>query len=162
MAASVPLDVTFVSFFETEHARLYRAMLLLGRGHAEAEDLAQEAMVRVYERWDRVRTMASPAGYLYKTAFNLNRKRSRRLRRESELPMNEPSVESVSGVETRVDVLRALQSLPRRQREVVVLSEYLAIGSEEAGRLLGIKAASVRSRLHEARRALQLRLGGIP
>ena len=45
----------------------------------EAEDLAQEAFVKVYERWDRVRGTDNPAGYLYRTAINAHHSRLRRL-----------------------------------------------------------------------------------
>jgi DNA-directed RNA polymerase specialized sigma24 family protein len=45
----------------------------------EAEELAQEAMARVFERWDRIRSFESPGGYEYRTALNLNRQRLRHL-----------------------------------------------------------------------------------
>jgi DNA-directed RNA polymerase specialized sigma24 family protein len=45
------------------------------RDQAEAEDVAQEAMVRGYERWDRVQRADSPAAYVFRTTLNLNRKR---------------------------------------------------------------------------------------
>src|SRR2546428_3542908 len=69
----------FRAFFEAEYRRLARAVYLLTDDIAEAEDVAQEAMVRVYERWERVRAMDSPTGYLYRTAMNLNRSRLRKL-----------------------------------------------------------------------------------
>jgi DNA-directed RNA polymerase specialized sigma24 family protein len=69
----------FRQFFQAEYRRLARALYLLTDDTGEAEDLAQEALVRVYERWDRVRTMESPVGYLYRTAMNLNRSRLRGL-----------------------------------------------------------------------------------
>jgi len=53
-------------------------MYLLTGDRREAEDLAQEALVRAFERWSRVRSMANPPGYVYRTAINLNRNRLRR------------------------------------------------------------------------------------
>jgi DNA-directed RNA polymerase specialized sigma24 family protein len=50
----------FRAFFEHERVRLVRATLLLTGNVAEAEDLAQEALARVLERWDRVSEMESP------------------------------------------------------------------------------------------------------
>ena len=67
----------FREFYEAQHERLGRALYLLTRSSHEAEELAQEALVRVYERWDRVRTMDSPIGDCYRTAMNLNRNRLR-------------------------------------------------------------------------------------
>jgi hypothetical protein len=65
-------SLDFATFFEREHLRLGRAALLLTGNAAEAEDLAQEALSRVLERWDSVVTMESPTGYLYRTALNVN------------------------------------------------------------------------------------------
>jgi DNA-directed RNA polymerase specialized sigma24 family protein len=59
-----PLD--FEEFYQAEFPGLVRSMFLLAPDIDEAQELAQEAMVRVYERWDRVSTMDSPGGYLYR------------------------------------------------------------------------------------------------
>jgi DNA-directed RNA polymerase specialized sigma24 family protein len=57
------------------------------------------------------------------------------------------------------DVQRALAQLPRRQQEALILIEWLGLGSEEAGRVLGIDASSVRGRLHRGRTSLRELLG---
>ena len=69
----------FESFFEQEYPSVIRALVLLTANPAEAEDLAEDAFARVWARWDAVGTMASPAGYVYRTALNLHRNRLRRL-----------------------------------------------------------------------------------
>src|SRR5215831_10524331 len=86
MNDQAPIDVSisveapsFRWFFEAEYVRLCEALYLLTGDAYEAEDLAQEAMTRALERWERVGTMDSPTGYVYRTALNLNRKRIRRL-----------------------------------------------------------------------------------
>lgn len=61
--------------------------------------------------------------------------------------------------ETRAELVAALASLPVDQREAFVLVEWLGLPAEEAGRLLGIRAPSVRSRLHRARAALREHFG---
>src|SRR5438874_4757820 len=71
-----PLD--FEEFFRAEHVRLLRALFLVTGSAHEAEDLMQEAFVKVWERWDRVKKMADPTGYLYRTAMNAFRSRVRR------------------------------------------------------------------------------------
>lgn len=158
VAAADPEALAFEDFFREEYARLARALLLLTGQRAEAEDLAQEAMARMYERWDRVRAMESPEGYAYRTAFNLNGKRLRRLRIGRSAP--EPAAASDPGTVAadRADVHRALAALPHSQREAVVLVEWLGLDAEEAGHVLGIEATSVRVRLHRARAALRERL----
>lgn len=66
-------------FFEAEYTHLCEALYLLTGDPFEAEEVAQEAMTRVLERWERIRSMDSPAGYVYRTAMNLNRNRLRRI-----------------------------------------------------------------------------------
>src|SRR5213082_1055541 len=68
----------FEEFFKDEHVRLLRALFLVTGTEHEAEDLMQEAFVKVWERWDRVRAMDDPTGYLYRTAMNAFRSRVRR------------------------------------------------------------------------------------
>jgi RNA polymerase sigma factor (sigma-70 family) len=160
---SLAADGTFESFFGEHHARLVRALLLMTGDPTEAEDLAQEAFSRVYERWDRVAGLESPQGYLYRTALNLNRKRLRRLavhQRRSALARG-AEVDPLAAADDRVMILAAVARLPRGQREALVLVEWLDLSTAEAGRILGIEPVSVRSRLMDARRNLRGRLGGI-
>jgi RNA polymerase sigma factor (sigma-70 family) len=67
-AASPP--VAFEEFFQQEGDGLYRVLWLVTRSRFEAEELTQEAFVRVLERWDRVSEMEDPHAYLYRTAMN--------------------------------------------------------------------------------------------
>ncbi len=154
------MSIDFEVFFRAEYTRLSRAMLLLTGDRAEAEDLAQESMSRVYERWERVRQMDSPTGYVYRTALNLNRKRLRRLAVRSRRVVARRLPDALQIAEDRVEALRAVASLPAAQREALVLVEWLGYDAEEAGKILGIEAPSVRGRLHRARRTLHARLGG--
>ena len=75
------VGVPFETFFEREYPSVTRALVLLTGNGAEAEELAEDAFARAWSAWDRVGTMASPAGYVYKTALNLHRNRLRRLAR---------------------------------------------------------------------------------
>src|SRR5438445_5152674 len=115
-------ELLFEDFFEHQYPSLVKAlMLVVGNAH-EAEDLAEEAFARAWDRWDRVRLMASAAGYVYRTALNLNRNRVRRIgrelrRRQDSKPVPDPAVDA----EIRDEVRRALAALPRAQREAIVL-----------------------------------------
>src|SRR5215510_2599878 len=71
--------LTFEDFLIAAHERLFKALCILTGNREEADDLAQEALLRAYERWDRVGAMDSPAGYVYRTALNLHRSRLRAL-----------------------------------------------------------------------------------
>jgi RNA polymerase sigma-70 factor (ECF subfamily) len=150
----------FESFFRAEYGTLCRALLLVVGDAFEAEEIAQETMTRVLERWDRVGAMDSPTGYAYRTALNLQRKRIRRLavrakRRFASVPVGDIGPEAGE----RHDVRRALASLPDGQRAALILVDWLDMDTEEAARALGIKPASVRVRLHRARSAMRDALG---
>ena len=67
-ASEQAMPLAFEDLFEAEHARLFRALLLVTHDSGEAEDLMQDAFVRVWERWDRVATVDDPVGYLFRTA----------------------------------------------------------------------------------------------
>jgi RNA polymerase sigma-70 factor (ECF subfamily) len=150
----------FEEFFEAEFARLCEALVLLTGDPLEAEELAQEAMTRVLERWDRVSAMGSPTGYLFRTAMNLNRNRVRRIRVRARRSFHEdPSPDHGASVSDQQDVRLALTKLSRAEREALVLVDWQQMDTAEAGRLLGISANAVRVRLHRARAGLRRHLG---
>jgi RNA polymerase sigma-70 factor, ECF subfamily len=151
----------FEAFFEEHYASLAKALILVAENGDEAEDLAEEAFARAWDRWDRVRQMSSPVGYVYRTAVNLNRNRVRRIarelrRRQRSDPVPDPAV----AAEMRDEVRRALASLPMAQREAIVLVGWFGMEVEDASRTLGIKPSSLRSRVHRAREELRRRFGG--
>lgn len=149
----------FEDFYRSEYRSVARALLIVAGSAVAAEDLAQEAFARTYERWESVSAMASPAGYVYRAALNLHRSRLRRAavalrHRESSSARVEPE----PGL--RHEVREMLASLPRAQREALMLVEWLGYTAEEAAVILGVRPSSVRGRLHRARIALRERFGG--
>lgn len=156
-----PLEVddlasTFEAFVDAETARFHGALRLLTRDRAEAEDLMQDAYLKVWERWHHVRSLGDPTGYLYRTAMNLYRKRRRRAAvaiRHAIRPR--PARDQLDEVESRDEVLRALATLTPRQRMSLVLTDLLDYSSEEAGRLMGVKATTVRVLASQGRAALR-------
>ena len=145
--------------FDELAAIAYRVAYRMVGSREEARDLAQEAMARVLERWDRVSRMDDPEGYAYRTELNLHRNALRRLAVAARRQVHREGPEDPEATDRRLDLLRAIRSLPRAQREALVLLEWLGYSAEEAGRLLGIEAASVRGRLHRARERLRDRYG---
>jgi DNA-directed RNA polymerase specialized sigma24 family protein len=77
-SGAADLASSFELFVDAESARFHGALRLLTRDRAEAEDLMQEALLKVWERWRHVRALDDPTGYIYRTAMNLYRKRLRR------------------------------------------------------------------------------------
>lgn len=154
-------SLDFESLFEAEYERLFRAMYVLTGSRMEADDLAQETFVRAYERWERVARADLPGAYLFKIAFNLHRSRLRSLLRGIHRPQVDISSEPDPSeeVEVRSEVRRVLASLPRSQREAVVLVEWLGFTSAAAASILRIDPASVRGRIHRARQELRKHRG---
>jgi DNA-directed RNA polymerase specialized sigma24 family protein len=62
---------SFEAFSADNHARLYTALCLVTGSRHEAEEVMQEALVRVWERWEKVGRLDAPTGYLYRAAMNL-------------------------------------------------------------------------------------------
>ena len=154
-------QIGFSDFFAKRYERLVRACALLTGRAEEGEDLAQEAMARVLERWDRVSAMDDPEGFLYRTALNVHRKALRRLAVAARRQVSrEPPTDDSDATDRRLDLLRTIRSLPRAQREALALVEWLGYSAEEAGSMFGIEPASVRGRLHRAREGLRQRYGG--
>jgi len=145
----------FEGFYESHYPRLTQALLLM-TGHAhEAEDIAQEAMLRALERWPRVRQMESPLGYVYTTAFNLNRNRLRRASRRIRGLRHHDDQDVAERVTARDEAVEALRSLTAAQREALLLVEWAGLTPDEAADVLGVEPTSVRTRLHRARAAIQ-------
>jgi RNA polymerase sigma factor (sigma-70 family) len=156
----VAASLDFEDFFRAEYPGLVRAFYLLTADRGEAEEMAQETMARAYERWEQVGSMESPAGYVYRIGVNLNRQRLRHLavRARRLLAMTDRS-DLEQPPDIRAEIVDAIASLSKRQREAFMLVEWLGMNADEAGRCLSITPASVRSRVHRARAVLRHRLG---
>lgn len=152
--------LSFEAFYEETHARLYTALCLVTGSRHEAEEVMQEAFVRVWERWDRVGRLESPTGYLYRAAMNTVRSRYRRaslaLRRTVGLA---PRTDDLAAVEDRVVVARALRALTPSQRAAVVLISMFGLPSEEAGRILHMEPSAVRTLAARARASMRDEVG---
>jgi len=144
---------SFEEFYEANFRRVFTALCLVTGDRHESEEIAQDAFLRVLERWDRVGTLEDPTGYVFRVSMNLFRNRYRRaslgLRRALSLAPSQR--EDLAAVETHDAVVRLLQGLDPRQRAAVLLTAILEYSAEEAGRMLGIRASSVRSLTTRAR-----------
>ena len=151
---------SFEDFFGSEHGRLFGAMCLVTGDRHEAEEVTQDAFLRLWERWDRVGEIDDPSAYLFRTAMNVFRNRYRRaslaLRRTISLV---PSEDALATVEDRDVVVRVLRTLTPDQRAAVVLTGYVGLTSEEAGKVLGMRASTVRTLATRARAAIREKAG---
>jgi len=107
--------------------------------------------------------MDDPTGFLFRTAMNGFRSRYRRaslaIRRRVALA---PSVDDLATVEDREEVVRILRPLSPAERAAIVLTTMFGYSSEEAGRLLGVKAATVRAHATRARAGARASLEELP
>jgi len=144
-AVAVPA-LAFEGFFADQHARLFAALCATTGNRQEAEELMQEAFLKLWERWDRVSGLDDPVGYLYRTAMNLFRKRLRR----AKVAMRKAvglieTADAFDAVDARETVIQGLRELSPAQRAAVVLTNLRGFSSEEAADMLGMNAATVRA-----------------
>jgi RNA polymerase sigma factor (sigma-70 family) len=152
---------TFEEFFGAQHVTLYRALWLATGNTHEAEEIMQDAFLKLWERWERIAALDDPVGYLYRTAMNVLRSRRRRAAVALRKAIGHiPADDGLAAVEGRDAVVRVVSSLTPRQRAVVVLTGVLGLTSAEAGELLGISPSTVRVLGARARTALKEQLGG--
>lgn len=150
----------FEEFFSKEHTPLFGALCLVTGDRHEAEEIMQEAFLRLWERWERVIRMDDPSGYLFRTAMNVFRNRYRRAALAVRKTINlAPTEDAFSTVDDRDVVVRALRDLTPDQRAAVVLTGYVGLSSEEAGKVLGMRAGTVRTLATRARAAIQAKAG---
>jgi RNA polymerase sigma factor (sigma-70 family) len=137
---------------------------MLGDG-AEAEDVAQEAFLRIWKQAPKWRPGAARFDtWLHRVALNLCYDR---LRRRRELAFAEPPDRPDEGPgpdrgleaqDTGRRVARALQALPDRQREAIVLCHHQELGNIEAAAVMGVSVEALESLLGRGRRALRAAL----
>jgi RNA polymerase sigma factor (sigma-70 family) len=147
---------SFEAFVEAENVRLFRALYLVTGSRFEAEEIMQDALLAVWERWERVGTMDDPTGYLFRTAMNLFRKRLRRaalaVKRRVALA---PSEDTFEAIEDRDAVFRALRALKPNERAALVATVLFGYSSEESGRMLSMSASAVRMHASRGRAAMR-------
>jgi RNA polymerase sigma-70 factor (ECF subfamily) len=153
--------IAFEDFFEAQHVTLYRALwLTIGNTH-EAEEIMQDAFLKLWERWERIAALEDPVGYLYRTAMNLLRSRRRRAAVALRKVIGHmPPEDGLEAVEGRDAVVRALSSLTPRQRAAIVLTDVLGLTSAQAAELLGVSPSTVRVLGARGRAVLKDQLGG--
>lgn len=135
-------DEEFVSFVADNSSRLLTAAWMLSGDPHTAEELVQEAMERVYLKWGRVRRGA-PKAYARRILLNLHVDRWRTRRREV---LTDALPEPASLQDSQhVDLVQALQQLPNREREVVVLRHYLDQSERATADVLGIGVGTVKA-----------------
>jgi RNA polymerase sigma factor (sigma-70 family) len=151
--------LSFDAFFAAQSPTLFRRMWLVTRDRHEAEEIVQDAFLSLYERWDRAPSWDDPTAYLYRTAFNMWKKRTRRAAHAVRKVFSSDPRDEFEAADARTVVSAALAHLSPRQRAAVVLTELLGFSSEEAGRALGVRAVTARVLASQGRAAMREFLG---
>ncbi len=123
-----------------------------------AEELAQEALIRVSDHWARVRQLSSPTGWAFRVAANLGTSRLRRVaaeRRARRRHGHERAVHHDSDTADRLAVREALGQLTPPQREAVVLRFFLDLTVDEVAEVTGSTPGAVRGLTFRAMRVLR-------
>lgn len=143
------------------HGRLARAVMAMCGDPALAEEGAQEALVRAWERVESGESLSSIEAWTVTVALNWTRSQLRRRGAERRAVTRLRSLRPVPAAEASTlgdDVLSAVLALPQRQREVVVLHHLLDLDLIAISEITGTSVGAVKNALHHGRTALGRRL----
>jgi len=158
-APGIDADVLVASLFRQQGPSLVRMARLFTDDRNAAEDIVQEAFIRLHRSADRIRDVDRAAPYLRSIVLNLARDHNRRglvslrhrgaiARPEGEAPFED---DAIAAADSRA-IVSALRSLPARQRDCLVLRFYLELSEREIAETMGISPNSVKT---HCRRGLQ-------
>jgi RNA polymerase sigma-70 factor (sigma-E family) len=160
-------DGDALAVLHREHyTSLVRLAALVVGDRGVAEQLTQDAFVKLHLRWGGLRRLDRAPAYLRSTVLNGARSHLRRrkvsdrydARRTAEPAFATPESSALGHAE-RDRVIGALRRLPERQREAVVLRYYLDLPEAEIAAAMGVSAGSVKSHLHRGLASLATHLG---
>ena len=160
---SLDKDRVLADLFGEQASSLVRLARFFVHNQEAAEDLVQEAFLRLVPALDRIRRPERTVAYLRSIVLNLARDHNRRglvsLRHRP--PERRPGTSPEDRVVLREDqqmVIDSLASLPRRQRNCLTLKYYLELTVPEIADTLGVSVNSVKTHLRRGMRTLEARL----
>jgi RNA polymerase sigma-70 factor, ECF subfamily len=148
----------FEAFYVREYHAVVRLAYALSGSRLAAEDIAQDAFLRAFRDWDRIR---NPSPWVRKVAVRRAGRTVHRRLLEARavarlLAGRGPAVTELP--EEDAEVWRAVRSLPRRQSQVIALRYVADASVAEIARTLGLAEGTVKAQLHRGRHALASRL----
>ena len=148
--------LSFDELFLDQHDRLYRALYFITGSRQDAEELMQDAFLKIWERWDSIATIDDPVAWLFRVSLNGFRMRARRARMAAtKLAPVVNARDPFEDIDVREDVRQMLLSLPERQRAALVLTEIFDYSSEQAAQILQIRPTTVRVLASQGRATLR-------
>ena len=140
-------DEALTALYAAHYRSLVRLAALLLDDLPACEDVVQEAYVRVYRSWSRVSDPNKALAYLRQTVVNLSRSALRRrlvAHRLAPRPERTASEDAAYATVERDALVRALRTLPRREREAVVLRHVADLTEAQAAEVMGCSTGSVK------------------
>jgi RNA polymerase sigma-70 factor (sigma-E family) len=156
----VPRDAA--ALFRDEYAPLVRLAVLLVGDRGVAEEVVQDAFVKLHSRWRTIREPEKAAAWLRSAVLNGARSQRRRTVRPIRAPRttDAPAAEiGALAADLHRRTMDALRKLPERQRAVLVLKFYEGLSEAEIASTLGISTGSVKTHVHRGVGALRSTLG---
>lgn len=144
MTEPLPNALNPEQFLPSLYPMLVGSFGLQGFTVEEAEDLAQDTLVRVLRHWDEVTAADSPEGWAFRTASNLSRSWLRRVRLARQRALPSPDA-SESDTAANLAVRDAVCGLPARQREAVVLRYFAQLTVREAAIAMHCAEGTIRA-----------------
>ena len=148
--------VSFERVYRAEYRSLVVLAFTLTGNRAAAEDIVQEALLRLHQRWSRVGTYERPGAWVRRVVLHLACSRARRVAAEARalarLGRERPPEPVLTG--DVADFWAAVRALPRRQAQVLALYYGEDRPVEEVAKILGRAEGTVRAQLHHGRQAL--------
>ena len=163
MVAARDGTVTFERFFRDEYPRLVPMLHALTGDRQRAEDLAQEALARAQQDWDRVRTLDRPGAWVRRVALNASSNVRRRRGREAVALRRAAASPSSTDVPADADpeLWQLVRRLPEQQRWAVALHYVADRPVAEVAAVLRCSEGSVKTHLSRARATLARQLDDI-
>jgi RNA polymerase sigma factor (sigma-70 family) len=163
-ASATELDRLLVELFEHEGRSLVRLARLFVDDRNAAEDLVQEAFIRLARSAHRIKDETKAAAYLRSIVLNLARDHNRRglVSLRHRLPLDDERAEAEDQLvleDEQRRIIDALRDLPHRQRDCLVLRYYQELGIDDIAETLGIGRNSVKTHLQRGLAAMEARLG---
>jgi RNA polymerase sigma-70 factor (sigma-E family) len=157
---AAPGAPTYDEYVATRWSSLYRTAYLLTGRHADAEDLAQTTLVKLYQSWSRASRAASLDAYARRVLTNtyISSRRPLRARQERLVEVPPESATPEAGPEERLALWPHVAALPPRQRAVVVLRYYEDLSEQQIADALGCSTGTVKSTASAALKALRAKV----
>ena len=156
---SDPKPTTFDAWYRATWPGLVAYLRVVLRDGHDAEDVATDALVKAFQRWDDG-SLDSPTTWVFTVATNAGRRRLGRLGRATPVadPPDRPDRRTAVGWDP--DLVAAIRTLPNRQRTAIALRYVADLSQADIAAAMGVAPGTVAALLHQARTNLRQTLGG--